>query len=113
MAQQARRDNDPHRLAEERSIAYHRVIAERLVRDPALLDAARARVRGWLETQQPVPAYASAWNEILAQEVVAIAAFLVDPGERARELRQSSPFAGYLSPRERWQLWHETRQTAR
>src|ERR1019366_8183573 len=99
MAQQARRDNDPHRLAEERSIAYHHVIAERLVRDPALLDAARARVRGWLEAQQPVPAYASAWNKILAQEVVAIAAFLVDPGERARELRQSSPFAGYLSPR--------------
>ncbi len=113
MGQQPRRDSDPHRLAEERSIAYHRVIAERLVRDPSLLDAARARVRGWLTAPQPVPAYASAWNEILGQEVTAIAAFLADPGERARELRQSSPFAGYLSPRERWQLWYETRETAR
>lgn len=59
--------------------------------------------------QQPVPTYARGWSEILAQDVASIARFLVDPGERARELRQSSPFAGYLSPRERWQLWRETR----
>ena len=100
---------DPHRLAEERSIAYHRVIAVRILEDSAVLEQARARVRQWLGTLRPIPTYAAAWDEILASDVHAIAAFLVDPGERARELRQSSPFAGALSPRERWQLWRETR----
>jgi hypothetical protein len=100
---------DPHRLAEERSIAYHRAIAQRLLEDPSLLELARARVRHWLATLRPVPTYAAGWDEILARDVQAIATFLVDPGERARELRQSSPFAGALSPRERWRLWRETR----
>jgi hypothetical protein len=35
-----------HRTAELRSIAFHRVVAERL--DEELLDAARRRVDGWL-----------------------------------------------------------------
>ena len=100
---------DPHRLAEERSIAYHRVIAARLREDLSLLEAARARVRHWAATLNPVPPYARAWNEILGRDVAAITSFLVDPGEWARELRQSSPFAGALSPRERWRLWRETR----
>ena len=91
------------------------MIAERLLTDRAVLEAARARVRSWME-HEGVPAYARAWNEILAQDAAAIASFLVEPGERARELRQSSPFAGCLSPRERWRLWRETRgasETAR
>ncbi|HYU34547.1 MAG TPA: hypothetical protein VEW48_20540 [Thermoanaerobaculia bacterium] len=39
---------DPHRLAEERSIAYHRVIAGRLRDRPEILDNARRRVQEWL-----------------------------------------------------------------
>jgi hypothetical protein len=99
---------DPHRLAEERSIAYHRVIADRMRKDPAILAAARQRVREWLTPGRTVPPYAQAWDAILARDIEAIAAFLVDRGERARELRQSSPFAGCLSPQERWRLWRET-----
>lgn len=73
-----------------------------------MLDAARGRVRRWLAAEHP-PAYARAWSEILQGDVEAIASFLVDRSERARELRQSSPFAGTLSPRERWKLWREVR----
>ena len=107
--QAQRREHDLHRLAEERSIAFHRVIAARLARDPTLLARARARVRSWLESEREVPEYARAWNEILAQDETSIVSFLIDRSERARELRQSSPFAGCLSARERWRLWHETR----
>jgi|GEM_PF-3948908 len=56
------------------------------------------------------PHYARAWNEVLARPLVEIAAFLVDPREHARELRQSTPFAGVLPPRERWRLWREVRE---
>jgi hypothetical protein len=58
------RRGDPHRRAEERSRAYHRVIAERLRLDRSVLSVARARVRGWLEAEHQ-PAYARAWSEIL------------------------------------------------
>jgi hypothetical protein len=36
---------DPHRLAEQRSLAYHRAVLERLERDPSLVERARRRVR--------------------------------------------------------------------
>jgi hypothetical protein len=99
---------DRHRLAEERSLAYHAVIAERLGREPQLLELAQTRVRAWLARGEPAPFYAREWAFILEQSLASIVGFLVDRGERACELRQSTPFAGALSARERWRIWHET-----
>src|SRR5437667_12773031 len=39
---------DLHKLATERSLAFHRVIANRLLADPAVLERARKRVQTWL-----------------------------------------------------------------
>jgi hypothetical protein len=47
---------------------------------------------------------------VLADDPVSIAAFLVERSELAEELRQSSPFAGALTPQERWKIWRETRE---
>jgi hypothetical protein len=101
---------DPHRLAEQRSVAYHSVIAERLQRDPEVLDSARRRVGAWMSAGTDAPFYARKWAEILAGDISSIAAFLVERSELADELRQSSPFAGALEPRERWRIWRETRE---
>lgn len=101
---------DLHRLAEERSIAYHRVIADRLQRRPEILERARRRVEGWMEAGDKAPFYARKWSEVLAGDPTSIAAFLVDRSELAIELRQSTPFAGALEPRERWKIWRETRE---
>lgn len=101
---------DLHRLSEERSIAYHSVIAERLRDRPEILANARQRVQTWLEASSQPPFYARKWAEILAEDAASIAAFLVDRSELAYELRSSSPFAGALTPRERWKIWHETRE---
>src|SRR5882724_3211565 len=100
---------DPHRLAEERSVAYHGAIAERLRREPEVLERARRRVEGWLGVQAEAPFYARKWAEVLAGDPVAVAAFLVERSELADELRPSSPFAGALSPQERWKIFRETR----
>jgi len=100
---------DPHRLAEERSVAYHRVIAERLQRQPEVLASARQRVQTWLASGTETPFYARKWAEILAGDIPSIAGFLTERSELADELRQSSPFAGALEPRERWKIWRETR----
>lgn len=100
---------EAHRLAEERSIAYHTAIAERLLREPEILEPARRRVQAWLTPEERAPFYARKWDEILAQDLSSIAAFLVERSELANELRQSTPFAGALSPQERWRIWRETR----
>lgn len=97
-----------HRLAEARSLAYHAEIATRLRRDPRVLEVARTRVRAWLTQTSPAH-YAQAWASILADTPESIAEFLVSDGDRAHELRQSTPFAGILSPRERWKIWREAR----
>lgn len=102
---------EPHRLAEERSIAYHRAVATRLEREPGLLAQAHERVRAWL-AREPQPYYARAWDEVLSWPLARVVAFLSDPGERARELRQSTPFAGAIPARERWRIWREVRKRA-
>jgi hypothetical protein len=98
-----------HQLAEERSLAYHQVVAERLRQQPELLEQARQRVEGWLGEQKPPRFYAVRWAELLAGDAEAVGAFLVSRSELATELRQSSPFAGAISPQERWAIWRRTR----
>jgi hypothetical protein len=67
-----------HRTAERRSLAYHRVIADRLAHDPSLLAAARTRAASW----NVHPRYADAWREILAGSPAEVAAVLVEESER-------------------------------
>ncbi|MGH7436578.1 MAG: hypothetical protein ACRENE_12965 [Polyangiaceae bacterium] len=102
---------DPHRLAELRSLAYHRVIVERLHSDPRVLADARARVRGWIEEGR-APHYAGRWQQLLSRPQEELCAVLVDDGDDARALRQATPFAGVLAPRERWRIWEEERRRA-
>lgn len=94
-----------HLLAEARSLAYHRAIASAL--DDAMLARARARVLAW-EHRAPMSAsYVAAWRAALEGPRDALLALLVDPSEHARAMRQTTPFAGALTPRERWRIFHE------
>lgn len=99
-----------HALAEERSIAAHRFIAARLREDPRLLTAARSRVERWLQDGVVHPVYAKAWHDLLRGPEERLFQVLVDPGERARALRQTTPFAGVIDPRTRWRIWREVRE---
>jgi hypothetical protein len=103
---------DLHRLGEERSIAMHRVVAERLLADGGVLTAARERVKSWMESGVVHRAYAEAWWHLLSASPAEIAAALVDTGEEARALRQTSPFAGVLDARTRWQIHREVRRSS-
>jgi len=97
---------DAHRLAEERSLAYHRMVAERIERDPGIVERARERVRSWL-LEGRSPYYARAWDEVLSGAPDRLRAALVSDTAEARALRQATPFAGVLDPRERWRLWRD------
>jgi hypothetical protein len=96
---------DLHRRGELRSLRYHSVIGRRLAVEPELLMRARTRVQAWLRDGSVARDYALAWEGALSQPVQDIEALLTDTSERANALRQVSPFAGALHPRERWRLW--------
>ena len=99
---------DGHRTAELRSIAFHRLVADRL--DEQLLTTARARVDSWLANQGPVSApSALRWRDLLNEPLPAIARRLTEDTEEMRDLRQNTPFAGALTPRERWRILSEVR----
>ena len=95
-----------HQLAEERSLAYHGAVAERLRREPQLVDAARQRVAGWIAEGRSVE-YARRWQEILHRPMPEILAFLVADSDRGRAMRQATPFAGFIDQTERLRIWRE------
>jgi hypothetical protein len=74
-----------------------------------LLEAARGRVRAWFDAPEDQPAEAQAWAAVLSRDTAEIARVLIEDTEVGRALRQSTPFAGALSPRERWRVWRELR----
>ena len=94
-----RRRPRTHRVAELQSLAYHRLVAERL--DESIVDAARERLRRWRAEGRVHPRWADEWERILALPPPGIARAIAADSTHARELRQSSPFAGVLNEQER------------
>ena len=98
---------DLHRLAEERSIVFHRAVFEKIAGDARILDRARSRVAKWLARGEPHPFYATQWARVLELPLPELGKALLDRSEEARALRQVTPFAGALPPRERWAIWRD------
>ena len=103
-------DDNPHRLAEQRSLALHAEVARRLRERPELLDAARARVAGWLRDATVHPHYAGAWRELLDQPLESVCEQILGDDQRLRDLRQCTPFAGVIDPRTRWRIHRRVRE---
>jgi hypothetical protein len=90
-----------HTRLDERSLALHRLVARKLLADPAVLHQARDNLRRWQATNgATVPALAE-WGLILDGPSAKVARLLTERSERATRLRQSSPFAGVLTEAER------------
>ena len=103
-----------HQEIDQRSLALHRLVAERVRSDPALFEKARKTLARWRESvctaSQP---YLAEWEGLMNQGVEACLSLAVEDSQRAAALRQSSPFSGVLSNRERfaflkqWRSDHE------
>lgn len=91
-----------HRTAELQSLAYHRLVAERL--DEHVVDEARRRVRRWRGEGRAHPRWIDEWERVLAMSLPRIAKVIGADTARARALRQTSPFAGVLTEHERRRL---------
>ncbi len=96
-----------HRTAEQRSLAFHRRVAQRL--DRRIVVAARARVDKWLRDKGPVPpVWAAQWRTLLERPLAEIKQTLGEDNDQMRELRQNTPFAGVLPETDRMRLISES-----
>lgn len=95
-----------HRLLDARSLAMHCKIAQKVSRDPELLDAAKQNLARWSrKSAGEKPRYLAEWQEILDRPWIEIADFITCISDRAIRLRSSSPFAGVLSAEERKRIY--------
>jgi hypothetical protein len=96
-----------HDRASRRSLAYHRALARGLNRemaDDALRQLWKWRLQGAID-----PRYADRWERILLRPLAEIRQAISEDSEAARDLRQSSPFAGMLSEAERRKILRHVR----
>jgi hypothetical protein len=90
-----------HQRLDERSLALHRLVAQKLQDAPTLLDKARDNLRRWQQANGPPSLALVEWERIISGSVDQVVAVLVERSEKAARLRQSSPFCGILTEVER------------
>lgn len=100
------RQYSDHRILDARSLAMHCKIAQKISRDPDLLDKARENLERWrAKSRKPLPQCLREWQEILKRPWPEIAELITSMSEDATRLRSSSPFAGVLSDDERDRIY--------
>jgi hypothetical protein len=89
-----------HAWLDQRILALHETVAAKIEANPDLLDVARVNLARWV-SHSPHGALLE-WQRLLERVTVAeLVALLRSETEAAARLRQSSPFAGILTPDER------------
>jgi hypothetical protein len=103
-----------HQDIDSRSLALHRLVADKMKRDPALFDRARSTLARWRTSVAPATQpYLAEWERLMDQGMEACLAVAVEDSEKGNALRQSSPFCGLLTNQERfaflktWSQSHE------
>jgi len=101
-----------HKHREDQSWQLARVLSEKIRRDPSIVRRASAYLKHRLENASPREAKElQEWRRILqTYSTPQLRKFLTDVSERGVRLRQSSPFLGALSPRERAELLQHVRK---
>ena len=98
------------RLIEQRILAQHRIVANRLLADPEkVIRFASANLKRWSDgySKEERPRWMDDWSRLLSDSPEAVVEILTSNSEEANRLRSSSPFAGIVSPRERWEIYRE------
>jgi excisionase family DNA binding protein len=99
-----------HRVTELQSLAYHRLVAERLNED--LVRDAHRRLKRWIKDERIDSRWAERWSDVLSRPIDEIARVIASDSARSRELRQTSPFAGVLTEQERRRLFDAVERRA-
>jgi hypothetical protein len=95
-----------HRRIDERSVALHRFSYRRETGStPELLEIARDNLNRWYAGAGRSRPYLDQWKLILERPLEEMLSLIVREDEAMTALRQSSPFAGILNPKERWAIY--------
>jgi hypothetical protein len=96
---------------DRRSLHLHTVIAGRLREDPeAIVAAARSNLARMRVLHSGAVDLLDEWAELLGAPIDDLVARLISMDERARSLRQATPFAGILSAAERASAYRDFRR---
>jgi hypothetical protein len=94
-----------HSFIDQRSLAFHVAITEKLRLEPELLNGVRDRLKRISSDSRLSHSTRDAYREWLEfierHSFKEVLAFLVDPSEEGNRLRQATPFSGILTPEER------------
>ncbi|OGB32952.1 MAG: hypothetical protein A3F78_21700 [Burkholderiales bacterium RIFCSPLOWO2_12_FULL_61_40] len=94
-----------HQELDQRSLALHCIVADKVRKDAHLLDKARATLQRWHQTVSPRTfVYLDEWQRLLDQGEQACLAVATEDSEHAAALRQASPLACLLTPKERFEF---------
>lgn len=92
-----------HQDSDNRSLELHRLIADKIRREPSLFEKPKQTLTHWrnvvCENSQP---YMEEWQRLVDEGMDKCLAVATEDSEYARALRQSSPFCGVLSHKERF-----------
>jgi hypothetical protein len=94
-----------HQRIDRRSLELHRAIAAKLREHPELIEIAHDNLARWSATVGRSQPYWDAWREILRRPLPEVLDLMVEDSERMTALRQATPFAGVLDPKERWAIY--------
>jgi frataxin-like iron-binding protein CyaY len=98
-----------HQFLDKVSLAYHQEVAVRLRATPDVIIArARGNLQRWLAAHEPGAAEARCleeWQYLLeTRSISELISILTEDSDEWQRLRQSTPFTGILSTRERREL---------
>ena len=93
---------------EEKSLRLHQALLTQMLAEPdAVISKARDNLDRWTGLHRPdgmTVRYFEEWKRVLDGGLDAIVDVVNSPAQKARELRQNSPFAGVLSDETRLQV---------
>jgi len=101
----------PMTRSDKRSLAYHQMIVERLRRDPAATTTkARKNLELMSKTHPGARDLFDLWDRWLSLSTNDLIGCCLDSSLLARDMRQVTPFAGVLTPKERVKVIKELRE---
>lgn len=101
-----------HQDLDRRSLALTQAIVAKIDAEPTRggLEKAKQVNARWMA--KGVDSAIREWNRLLDLPWKELREVLLDPSEEGKRLRQTAPFCGILSPRERWDIYRRFRDEA-
>jgi hypothetical protein len=94
-----------HQEIDQRSLALHQLIAEKIRQDPRLFENMKRTLTLWrtIVSADSQP-YLEEWERLVDLGIEECLAVATEDSERANAMRQASPFCGILTNEERWEF---------